>query len=345
MNGLIFGKFAPFHLGHIHLINTALTYCDTLIILVSYDEKFNALLDERFKHTLSLDNRLNVIKKYYQDIEHVNVIVDYVDESKLSAYPHGWDDYQLLLKDKCDIQLNQQPDCIFTSEPSYDDKLKEYFPNTNHIMVDPDRNTVNISATKLRNNVYYYWEYLPLLLRQQLSYKVCIIGTESCGKTTLCKLLSKVYNTEYVEEYGRVFVEEYLDCDETLLVDYHYDMIASQHRANIDKQISNGDRVTIIDTNASITGYYQILYEGGISPIVHEHIKNEYYDLVLFLNDDVEWVNDGMRQSGDNRSETKQLLKELLLQYGIDYTIIDGSYTERYKKALSIINEQLDGHT
>jgi HTH-type transcriptional repressor of NAD biosynthesis genes len=38
--------------------------------------------------------------------------------------------------------------------------------------------------------------------------KFVFIGPESTGKTTLCELLSKKYDSKYVYEYGRIFCEE-----------------------------------------------------------------------------------------------------------------------------------------
>lgn len=338
MTGLIFGKFAPFHLGHIHLIETALTQCSSLLIVISYDQKFNDQLPDSLKKPLSLDNRIKHVTEYVNQLNG-DIRVTFVDESHLVPYPYGWEQYQKLLKDKCiDNCFGVMPDYIFTSEIDYDESLKLYFPMSTHVIVDSDRNHVDISATKIRNDVYQYWDYLPLSVRKDLTFKVCIIGTESCGKTTLCQKLADHYHTDYVPEFGRIYVEQYLDGNELDLSYNDYALISDTHKFLIEDQCDKGEMITIIDTNALITGFYQLLYEGSIDPMVEEYIKEESYDLVIFLDDDVPWVDDGMRMSGDNREYTKKLLWDLVLQYGIEPTIISGGYEERYDKALDIIN-------
>ena len=37
--------------------------------------------------------------------------------------------------------------------------------------------------------------------------KIVIIGGESTGKSTMCKLLADYYNTQWVPEYAREFIE------------------------------------------------------------------------------------------------------------------------------------------
>jgi len=40
---------------------------------------------------------------------------------------------------------------------------------------------------------------------------LAVIGTESSGKSTLVRNLARVYNTSYVEEYGRTYYDKFKD--------------------------------------------------------------------------------------------------------------------------------------
>ena len=341
MIGLIFGKFAPFHMGHAYLIQEAMKQCTTLLVVVSYDQKFNDSLPDVLKGRMTLDKRIKHIQEYVNENIVGHVRVTYVDETHLAPYPYGWPHYQQMIKDKSMEHFAFHPDIIFSSEDRYDEKLKEYFPNTRHVVIDNDRTNVNISATEIRNDIYGNWEYLPYSVRKDYTFKVCVIGTESCGKTTLCQKLAEHFNTDFVPEFGRIYVEQNLDGNELDLIYEDYSLIANTHKFMIDEQCNKGEMITIIDTNALITGFYQLLYEGSIDPIVEDYIKKESYDLVLYLDDDVPWVDDGMRMSGDDREYTKKLLWDLILQYGVNPTIINGNYEERYDRALDIINQNI----
>ena len=48
------------------------------------------------------------------------------------------------------------------------------------------------------------------ILSKQRHYikKVCVVGTESCGKTTLVRNLATYFNTTHVEEAGRYICDE-----------------------------------------------------------------------------------------------------------------------------------------
>jgi HTH-type transcriptional repressor of NAD biosynthesis genes len=54
---------------------------------------------------------------------------------------------------------------------------------------------------------------------------VAVIGTESCGKSTLVKKLAKFYNTNYVHEVGRDYCDKYSN----QLTAEMFDLIAMEH--------------------------------------------------------------------------------------------------------------------
>src|SRR3990167_9088495 len=98
--------------------------------------------------------------------------------------------------------------------------LKQVYQDISHIkiiFIDVDHTNVPISANEIRQNLVEYWRYLPSVVRQAYVKRVCIIGVESTGKTTLTKYLAKQFNTAWVEEYGRSYCENVLCGDEFLL--------------------------------------------------------------------------------------------------------------------------------
>lgn len=333
--GFLTGKFAPLHTGHIYFISKAATMVDKLYVVLSYDGK-------RFQDDprLSLKNRLLWLKTTFKDLPHIKIV--YVDETNCSPYPDGWHEWSMLVKRAIPHRIGDITK-IFSSEPEYTEGFNKYWPEAEHVIVDAERKEVNISATEIRANPFKFWSYMPSIVRQHYVKKVCIIGTESCGKTTLTKYLSKIYQTSWVEEYGRKFCEQDMCMDESLLQYNDYALIAARRYEDELQAVKTANRIVFADTNAFITNFYCRLYEGSFHPMVDEYESLEKYDLTLVLDSDVEWVADGLRINKD-RSKTDGLLKKMLEMSRSDnlgkLVRISGTYSERLEKAIKIIDEE-----
>lgn len=105
-----------------------------------------------------------------------------------------------------------------------------------------------------------------------------------------------------------------------------------------------------IDTDSLITLYYYKLgfkeaSEKDFETIAKSISTLNNYDLYLFLEPDVAWVQDGTRTYGTEkiRKENNKILKQILKDNHIKYKTITGNYEERYLKAKEYINELLKG--
>jgi HTH-type transcriptional repressor of NAD biosynthesis genes len=146
-----------------------------------------------------------------------------------------------------------------------------------------------------------------------------------------------------VEEFGRTYYERLGNCvDVTLPEDYPE--IAFEHKYNEKKQLEKANKVLFIDTEAIVTQYYSMLYLHESQPILDEVAELQKYDLWIFLEPDVKWVNDGKRTFGEQeiRDKNNKFLKDLLNQAGIDYTCVSGNYQERLEKTVHIVNKLVE---
>jgi len=65
-----------------------------------------------------------------------------------------------------------------------------------------------------------------------------------------------------------------------------------------------GMACVVLTAKGRITQYYLDLYfEGNKSPLVEEIIKLQDYDLAIFLEPDIKWVDDGLRFTGEKKQE------------------------------------------
>lgn len=335
--GVITGKFAPLHSGHVYAITQASTKCDHLYVILSHDQEWVDSLGADLSDKLSYKKKLLWLKTTFKDLSHITVIG--LDETSIPPYPKGVEQWCTKVN-KVFNSLGKSIDVWFSSEPEYDWWIKKYF-NCEHEIIDAERSMFNISATKVRENPYMYWSMLPTIVRKEWLKKVVIIGTESSAKSTLTKYLAKRFNTSWVEEYGRTYCEDNMCGDESLLTFEDYGIIASERYHQEKEAESGANKLLICDTNAFVTQFYCNLYEGRDNPLVDAYIQQEKYDLVLHLSDEVKWVDDGLRINQD-RGKTSKLFEEMLEKYKVrdsgDYHYITGDYNQRLEKAFAIVN-------
>ena len=67
------------------------------------------------------------------------------------------------------------------------------------------------------------------------------------------------------------------------------------------------------------------------------------YDLYIFLEPDVKWVQDGSRTYGDQkiREKNNKILKKLLDENGINYICVSGDYQNRYQESKNLVKKLL----
>lgn len=343
-NGVLTGKFAPLTSGHINYIHLAATQVQKLWVVLSFDQKW---LDEQtpyWQSRLTLEKRLNWLKRTFVDTPHIEIV--FVDESDILPYPDGADDWSALVRRELNKHGCVSIDRWFSSESEYEGWVSTYFPEAQHVLIDQSRAGIPISATEIRDNPYLHWHYIPSIVRKEIVFKVLLIGLESTGKSTLTKVLAKIFNTAWVEEYGRTFCEDDLVGDELSLEFDHYADIAAKRYQMEQDELTRANRVLFSDTSAVNTQMFCELYEGRRHPMVAEYIHREQYDLVLYLESDIEWVADGLRdQSGGSEKldKNKQVLDQLLFESGMtNVTTIKGGFHDRLMGAFNAVKRHLD---
>ena len=333
--GMYGGKFLPFHMGHAFMIVKASTMVDELYVVLSHSEKRDRLLcGDTFKYP-SKEIRLQWLSQFTKDMENVKVIE--VEDDAIDDKTYNWKDGAFKIKNK----IGEKIDIVFSSEEHYTPIFNELYPGTKHKIIDAKRGKFQISATEIRKSgAYHYWDFLPDVVKPFFVKKVMIIGTESCGKSTLTRNLAKIYQTNYVAEYGREICEVELGGCEGLLTPEVFNIIAYQQKINEYHALKKANKLLFVDTEAIITQYYSNLYLHHQNIIVESIIKEQQYDLWLFLEPDVKWVDDGTRSFGEDkvRLNNNVYLKKLLSKYGINYYSIYGNYNERLELSMKFID-------
>lgn len=186
--GIVFGTFAPMHVGHVDLITKAKRANDNVLVIVSGS---NTQEDRGTRAGLSLNRRFRYVREVFYDDE--LVVVDKLDEAGMPAYPEGWVPWVNRVKELI-AKNTDDPEKItfYVGEPEYVTELNRYYPQAQVELIE--RSIINISATEIRDNPMENWRFITKPFRRHFTRKVLVVGSASGGKTTLVKDLARTYN-------------------------------------------------------------------------------------------------------------------------------------------------------
>jgi len=161
--------------------------------------------------------------------------------------------------------------------------------------------------------------------------RIAILGAESTGKSTLAPALAARYETLWVPEYLREFVET------RQRVPFEDDQpgIARTQRAREDAMAASPDarRFLFCDTTPLMTAVYSRIYWGRVPPDLLALEAGHDYALTLVAGLDLPWVPDGLqRESEEVRKQVHECLLAVLRERGIPFTLLEGDLPQRMRQ-------------
>lgn len=123
--------------------------------------------------------------------------------------------------------------------------------------------------------------------RLYFAKKVLITGTESCGKTTLTKMLAKVLFTSWTQEEGRYYSARNMGGNELVFNENDFFEICLEQQRAEDLALRTANKIAFFDTDAVVTQYYCELYLGKKNQAIETMVDRNRYDVVLMLAPDV----------------------------------------------------------
>ena len=169
--------------------------------------------------------------------------------------------------------------------------------------------------------------------------KIVLFGPESTGKTTLSIQLAKHYNTVWVEEFARPYLQrvwnqERRTCEPKDIMPIAYGQVALENRL-----AARADKVLICDTDLLETKVYSEEYYGGfVDPLLEKAATENTYDLYLLTYIDTPWVEDDLRDRPEQRLEMFNAFKKSLDDNSRPYILLKGDKETRLKAAIETID-------
>ncbi|MCW1923572.1 AAA family ATPase [Luteolibacter arcticus] len=311
--GVVIGKFLPPHRGHRFLIETALSRCDRVIVIIC-----GKPIDP-----IPPEFRARWLSEMVPSAE-VMLIDDRYDENDSRVWAEntiGW--------------LGRAPDAVFTSE-DYGDRYASHL-GCAHVLVDKARITIPCSGTAVRTDALAMWDFIDAPVRGWFAKRVVIVGAESTGTTTLAMDLASALRTTWVSEYGREYSEVKQARGEAIWESAEFLDIAREQNRREDLAAREANRVLICDTNSFATMLWHRRYMGHDDERLNAIADECRADLYLLTGDEIPFVQDGLRDGEHIRNDMHRWFESALEAQSVPWHLLRGGREQRVKDALAII--------
>jgi len=333
--GMYGGSFDPLHLGHVSDIIKAASVCEELYVVISWCEG---------RESTSKELRYRWILNSTKHLPNVRILL--IEDKAVSKEVYNTDYYWEKGAQDIKSAIGKPIDAVFCGSDYLGTNRFEslYCPESKVIYFD--RAEVPISSTDIRAWASGHWAYIPAVCRDYYVRKVLVVGSESTGKSTLVQNLALAYNTSFVSEYGRITCE-YAGGEAYMIAEDLYENLLRQ-RVHIMDAAKQSNRLLFVDTDALTTLFYsRFLLGDSPDTTICEQMASAInamtdWDLVLYLEPDVAFIQDGTRNEAIQREREKysaMLLHEFETHH-LPVVRIDGDYLERFEAAKQLIAQR-----
>ena len=165
--------------------------------------------------------------------------------------------------------------------------------------------------------------------------RISITGPESTGKSELAKQLADYYNTLWVPEFARGYLDD-------LGRKYRFEDITEIARKQLEMEDSialKASKSLFCDTDFLVTKIWSLYKYGKCDPWIEEMVLSHRYDLYLLCSPDLPWEDDPQREHPLQREELFGMYHEELKQLKVNFTVISGLGKLRLKNAILAVEE------
>ncbi|MFD1614531.1 AAA family ATPase [Gelatiniphilus marinus] len=172
--------------------------------------------------------------------------------------------------------------------------------------------------------------------------KVVLFGPESTGKTTLSRQLARYYNSIWVPEYAREYLQNKWNNERKTCEPKDLLPIAEGQMRLENELAQKTNTVLICDTDLLETKVYsEAYYLGTCDPILEKYALQNTYNLYFLTYIDTPWEADDLRDKPEHRKEMFQAFENALINNNRPYVLLKGNKKERLETAIKHIDKLL----
>ena len=184
------------------------------------------------------------------------------------------------------------------------------------------------------------WSSLHPIVQGALTVRVCVVGAESTGKSTLVRALSARHRTSGVGEYGRDYTIAKKDAgtNDHWTTDDFVAIAREQQRLEDELAVGAGP-LFFCDTDAMTTGLWHERYQGSRSDEVDRLGRMRTYDLFVLCDTDIPWEQDEIRLGAETRTAMHERFVEVLTNDRTEpWVMVSGDVDER----MALVDAEVD---
>jgi nicotinamide riboside kinase len=169
--------------------------------------------------------------------------------------------------------------------------------------------------------------------------RIALFGPESTGKTTLAKQLAKHFQTAWVPEFARDYLQEKWNntaeiCDINDMLPIAYGQMQLEN-----ENLSIANKFLFCDTNLMVTKVFSEVYYNYCDPSLDKAARKHDYDLFFLTDIDIPWEKDDLRDKHEGRESVFEVFKQTLIDNNKPFITLSGDKDFRLKKAIQIVND------
>ncbi len=167
-------------------------------------------------------------------------------------------------------------------------------------------------------------------------YRIAVTGPESTGKSALANELANFFDTVWVEEYARTYLNK-------IGREYQYDdilNIAMQQIENENMAATKANKFVFCDTDITVCKIWCEFKYKKCHDWINAMFKNHTYDLFLLCDIDLPWEFDPQRENANERTELFDLYQNALKSENFPFVVVSGSGSIRTQNAIAEIQKR-----
>ena len=171
--------------------------------------------------------------------------------------------------------------------------------------------------------------------------KIAMYGPESTGKTTLASQLADEFNTNWIPEFARDYLQEKWNSKQEICSQDDLIPIAIGQTHHENEALEKANKILFCDTNLLATKVFSDRYFNHCDAILERAAKKHKYDLIFLTDIDVPLEKDDLRDKPNDRENVLAIFEEALIDFEKPYIKLSGNKQERFEKASKIITDFL----
>lgn len=166
---------------------------------------------------------------------------------------------------------------------------------------------------------------------------VTVVGPECTGKTDLSTFLADHFQTAWVPEYARAYLNKLnRPYDASDLTKIAHGQVRLE-----DEWMGEANKFLICDTNLTVIKVWSESKYGSCDPEILRLMKSRHYDLLLLTNIDVPWENDPQREHPERREHFMEIYRKEAAAGDAPVIEVTGPREQRRVIAIEAIQKML----